>query len=730
MIYSTSNGYSALTNLHPALENIKPICDKETENRKQQLYALQHQKPNGKSARREQPTYDNNPRVTLEFLERLRAGSGNGLVFQNPGEEYSPWQRDQTPPPRKVQEERPTTFAEAVRHKLNATNGTSGTQGATKGTDLCFLKCFKPCSPRLVLGPVKAKLVARASAPDMSPWKMNKSAPRTLADSVPVALRPLLSYTLWRLYEERNSQGVGHPCMLLTNDVATYNVAQTLTIDVGSISQIRLLIASQTEVEDVESFGELEREFGRRAPLPKRDPNGPKLEDKVPEANNGNMLNGGIGDHKGIADDEKGSTGELNGDVDKPESQVVVHPINNGDLPINLTEAGVPEITSHITKMEEPSIVTEDQNSVQEWLTKADPAVHLLTIEDTEKAGLEIAGLEKPVHTLHDVEAASTPSETETVEKLVNNSTSNYQQVVRQGIESQLKEEVVDTPIKPSDLTANGKPAPMNFANGISKSTYNSPERNSLSPQRVEAQNQQCSSPSAASSGSMPCSPRPSSETNSLSTAEAQEPEDSDEEVVVFNPRAKRWSSQSKPVRELPQPKSPAKPLISRTLEPGFESPPRERSSERVTVTPSPSGQAQTNLLPPNKSPRNQKSGEQSPRGQVSRDQAHREQGSQKHSPRNMSPRNHSPRNQVQRRQGRPNQTPPNRAPPAIIDPDFFGRSPVVKLNPGGHNGQGRYFPHGGPRRGPRGHEADVEYVVTSGTTREAARGKGKLWVP
>ena len=131
-------------NLSPALDNVKQICDKETENRKQQLYALQSQKSNGKSARREQPIYDNNPRVTLEFLNRLQAESGNGLVFQNQGEEYSPWQKDQTPPLRQVQEERPTTFAEAVRHKLNVTNGTSGAQGATKGTESQFSNASKP----------------------------------------------------------------------------------------------------------------------------------------------------------------------------------------------------------------------------------------------------------------------------------------------------------------------------------------------------------------------------------------------------------------------------------------------------------------------------------------------------------------------------------------------------------------------------------------------------------
>ena len=104
--------------------------------REQQRRALTLQKSTGKSARRVQPTYDNNPRVTLEFLNRLRAENGDGLVFQREGEEYSPWQRTQTPPRRQVQEERPATFAEAVRHRLNASNGTSGAPGATKGTVL------------------------------------------------------------------------------------------------------------------------------------------------------------------------------------------------------------------------------------------------------------------------------------------------------------------------------------------------------------------------------------------------------------------------------------------------------------------------------------------------------------------------------------------------------------------------------------------------------------------
>lgn len=720
-----------------AVDNVKIICDREFKLREQQLYALQPQKPNGKPNRREQPLYDNNPRVTLEFLNRVQAEGGHGLIFQRQGEEYSPWQRHQSPPPRQVQEERPATFAEAVRHKLNATNGTSGAPGASKGNNFPYSSVPQAYLLLLALGPAKAKLVARASTTDMSPWKTNKSAPRTSADLVPVALRPLLSYTLWRLYEERNTQGVGHPCMLLTNDIATYNVAQMLTICVGTISQIRQLIASQTKVEDLDAFGELEREFGRRGPFPKPDPNWRSLRPEARKAdgrnaealvaNKDHVLDGSMGDQKDIADEQKGSTREQIGDVDIPESQVVVHSISDGDVTIKDTETGVSEVEGNLTNMEEPPIVSQDRKSVQQGLTKVDSAVRLSKIEDIEQAGLTHIGHEKLVGTPCLVEVSSTQIEKEINQQPANSSTSKFQPADRQGDEWQVKKDVIDTSVLASDLSTNEKPAPMTTLNGVSRSTDSA---GSATPQQAETQNLQCSSPSAASSGSLPYSPRPSSGTNSLSATEGKDQEDSDEEVVVFNPRAKRWSSQSKPVKEIGQSKSPAKPSSSRTLAPGFESPPRERSSDRVPMTPSPSSHAQMSLLPPNQSPRNQKSGAQSPRSQVHHDQARIKQGPQIHSPRNMSPRNHSPRNQVQRKQGRPNQAAQNRAPPAIIDPNFFGRSAVVNLNPNGQNGQGRYSHHGGPRRGPRGHEEEVEYVLTSGATREATRGKGKLWVP
>lgn len=127
-----------------AMENVKQRWYKDITDRQEAAeLALQLPKWAGKPSRREHPTYDNNPRVTVQFLDRLRVENDDGLVFQLPGEEYPPWQRVQIPPEEQVQEKRPATFAEAVRHKLNATNGTSEASSATKGMMFPILKCLQ-----------------------------------------------------------------------------------------------------------------------------------------------------------------------------------------------------------------------------------------------------------------------------------------------------------------------------------------------------------------------------------------------------------------------------------------------------------------------------------------------------------------------------------------------------------------------------------------------------------
>lgn len=133
-------------------------------------------------------------------------------------------------------------------------------------------------------------------------------------------------------------------------------------------------------------------------------------------------------------------------------------------------------------------------------------------------------------------------------------------------------------------------------------------------------------------------SSRRSSNVSSPATTQASvEPEDSDEEVVVFNPKLKRLSAQQKP-------------------------------------------------------------------------------------PKQFSPRPPNHANNFQ-------QVPQVKA--TIIDPDAFGRSFATNTRGYIPNGQrGRNSPRGSPRRGPRMHEPEVDYVLKSGASREASRGQGRLWVP
>lgn len=555
---------------------------------------------------------------------------------------------------------------------------------------------------------MKAKLVARASATNIEPWRLNKNAPKISQGTVPKLLRPLLSYTLWRLYESHNAGGVGISPILLTNNPVTYTQAQKLTITAKTILEIRQLIASMTVTVDLNSWGELEQEFGRREPKA-----------------TASEING-----KNFHERSTVDTGDQSSDVDRLGDAAALDPTKNGDLTPKDTVVGVPEVTSSISKMEELSVVSEERKIVHESPTKAGSAVHAQKIEEPDQISLNGIGHEMTVDTISGSASASTPLEKEKTKMSEKIIAPNFQPATNQVNHKQPTEDGFKTPVMTSEIVTNGRPIPTTMENGALRSGFVSPERKPSPPQDTPSQNRQCSSPLGASSGSMPGSPRPSSETNSLSTAEAQEPEDSDEEVVVFNPRAKRWSSQSKPTKNVSQPTTPAKTLNSRNAASGFETPPSSGSSNHAIATPSSPGHAQNSPLSQDQALRNQAASEQSPRDQIHRNQTLSEQGSRNHSPRSHGPRNRSPRNQTQRKQGRPNQAPQNRAPPAIIDPDFFGRSPAVNIHPNGQNGQARYFQRGTTRRGPRAHEPEVEYVLTSGATREASRGKGKLWVP
>ena len=221
-------------------------------------------------------------------------------------------------------------------------------------------------------------------------------------------------------------------------------------------------------------------------------------------------------------------------------------------------------------------------------------------------------------------------------------------------------------------------------------------------------------------------SPAPLSVTNA-------ESEDSDDEIIVFNPRAKRFSSGE---RAASNPISPSRP----------------RSSGRLVRPDFPSPKAPTRLLAPSTS----RPDEQEPQIAQSIPQLNENhlpmEGNEEEitPPREPLPR--GPQNLLANRNVSRNgpPRPPHygrtqraRQPvvPVVIDPDDFGRRSLVQPGhprgmPNGHrggfqNGYGRRSsPRGSPHPAPRQTDPDVDFVLKSGSTRGSTRGRGKLWVP
>lgn len=539
---------------------------------------------------------------------------------------------------------------------------------------------------------------------------MNKKAPKVWVGAIPEPLRPLLSYTLWRLYEHTIVRSGRNPLILITNDSIICNIARTLTITVKNILEIRQLIAKKS-IGDIDrnSFGDLERVFGMR------EPKATSL-----QTSDDGLL--------------ESSNDEQKSEVEKQSVEITLDSNHNRAFAVKDAEAGPSEINDDISKKDELPILSQDQKSVRDWLINASSSVPTMNVDDPNQITSNCIDDGKTTDTLRRVNPAPTPPGKETIETVEQIIPPTSERTASEDSARSVKAELTDNDITASGAETSGgsdqektvdTPTPKMMSNAVPVSAHLSPERTTVFSREVLSQNRLYKSQSNASSDSTPCSPRLSSGSNSFSTAEAQEPEDSDEEVVVFNPRAKRWSSPPKPVIEVPQPKSPAKGLTTRTLAPGFESPPRKESPNLAPVTPSPSGQAGNSKSPRDQVHQKQASGELSPRSQARRDQARSGQG-----PRKRSPRNGSPRTQAQRNQAELNQAQKNRAPPAIIDPDFFGRSQVMKIHPKDQNAPVRYFQRGSPRRGPKAHEPEVDYVLSSGAPREATRGKGKLWIP
>lgn len=227
--------------------------------------------------RKEIPLFDINPRTTMEFLERARAGTdSHGVTFQQTQEQFTQWKEEEQEAIKAEQapEGPPTSFAQALLRKLNFHDGSDA--NGTKGL-LIYLRLVEQ-NPDSAIGSSKPRLVARSTSPK-SPWKYHK-VPTISTNGVSPALKPLFSCMLWRLHEFENNPLMPEKFVLLSDDYDTRALAQKLNVPVKSTADLRKLIKQiQSDADHRAMIGELEKEFNIQKPQ------GDKLENGSAQSN-------------------------------------------------------------------------------------------------------------------------------------------------------------------------------------------------------------------------------------------------------------------------------------------------------------------------------------------------------------------------------------------------------------------------------------------------------------
>ena len=440
--------------------------------------------------------------------------------------------------------------------------------------------------------PAKPKLVARAAGRETSPWKIKKDAPKLSAKDVPGVLRPLMSCALWCLHEsiERNDP---NQLFLLSNQGEIRSVAQKLNIIVRSCKEVGAIIASRTCKTGLDTFGDLEREFGvqqKSTIAPPQD---------AEEANG-----------------EKCASNNADGnlkDVDAMNHSVTSEGTTNTEASSSGHEQ---DLKKQSLEREEESLVNCDRRGdrVKEQGVMAETAATLVADKVSKMPETSVESI-----------------------KSLEDST------IQQDSQQLLSEAI-------NGLKLNGNNSLTNLANppALQHSAARPPPTAPL-PQFQSVDSVQHVEEIQTISDTSPSKDTITPSTSTMETT--QDPEDSDEEVVVFVPQPKRLSAQQKPGQQSSRPSTP-----------------KEQSQQK------PAGQS------PQKS-----WGKPQPKGKALR---------------------HSPNPSVV---GQAHPQPVNS--PTVIDPDAFGRdfrvnlnpSPRLPHNPNGHPNQRN---RGNMQNAPGGHVA------------------------
>ncbi|KAL8905251.1 MAG: hypothetical protein Q9207_002760 [Kuettlingeria erythrocarpa] len=195
-----------------------------------------------KSSKAEHPAMDINPLVAGEFLSRFSSDETQRHVeFQKESEQYSQWRLlELEEESKKAHENKPTSFAQAARKA--SMERFSNSTGA-------------------VNGPGKPRLVARSAGVDGSPWKKSNKALSLPISDVPKEARPVLSSVLWRIHEKGATLWDTNRTFLLCENEKINILAKKLGILTKSVVELRKLCNIKQLTETRETFGELEQHF-------------------------------------------------------------------------------------------------------------------------------------------------------------------------------------------------------------------------------------------------------------------------------------------------------------------------------------------------------------------------------------------------------------------------------------------------------------------------------------
>jgi len=532
------------------------------------------------------------------------------VEFQRPSEQYTPWKDSD------LEEEEvepimgpPTSWAEALRRKTNLANGISEDSPAPKGKQ--FQVTAWQITKRLCSGPAKPKLVARVPGSDQSPWKIRKDAPKILGKDVPGTLRPLMSCALWRLHEHIDRNDINE-LFLLSDQTEIRTVAEKLNITVRSTQELKQLLASKIETIDLATFGDLEREFG----VQRKTSESPSLNGVAsvhPDAEASQQPRNGstISEEKTDRPTLVGENGRVNGSQLLHEEAQRQADTRREEILANGLE--VAQISPAIgvgdgkTTVEEPLV----ESTVTIFEATAPPKLAWSAVL---KAGSH--GAKRALEDGENVNGFMTNKSHNTI---------------------------------PQDSPTQQQQRNMNSESRSSPTTSPPPQVDATKPVQ-STENEKIDAPAISSL------PMAAMSTPLIRNHTADEPEDSDEEVVVFKPSAKRYSTQKKPTQQNSSPSTPITPFQQNTSTPVIQ--PQQKP---MNESPKPA------VLKPHPQPR---------------------------------PGSSHGRNPMLISHGHPQP----KSSPTVIDPDAFGRSFAVNTNAGPHNlhnPRSHHYPKPPTQKGP-----------------------------